>query len=409
MRLHKNRIESKDGSGYAVLEPEDPEDMWHAYNLIREKDLLSATALRKVTTESATGATDSKKKRMNLTIRVTKLDFDSHASQLHVSGQVTKETEFVGVGQYHTLDLELRRQFTLEKTDGWDSVALDTLKEAVDQTSKAQLWAVMMQEGLANIYLVTENQMVVRQKVEKNVPKKRVGSSDHDKSLQSFFQTTFDSLLRQIDISDPKPILLASPGFTAANFNDFIKAKASNGTDKNLRNLLPKIMVEHCSSAHTHSLSEVLDKPTVQHRLGDTKFVRETQLMDRFYELLRKDDHRAWYGPKEIEAAVERGAVGKGGGVLLISNSLFRSQEIKVRQRWVKLVDEVKEQGGEVRTLSSMHESGKRLEDLSGIAAILTYPIEDLDEEVGEHVNGVEDVPVNGARTGGPYEEEIEI
>lgn len=73
--------------------------------------------------------------------------------------------------------------------------------------------------------------------------------------------------------------------------------------------------------------------------------------------------------------------------------------------RWVRLVDEVKEQGGEVRVLSSMHESGKRLEGLGGIAAILTYPIEDLDEEVdggevieddidelrnGEDVNGIE-------------------
>ena len=57
----------------------------------------------------------------------------------------------------------------------------------------------------------------------------------------------------------------------------------------------------------------------------------------------------------------------------------------------MKLVDEVKEGGGEVRVLSSMHESGRRLEDLTGIAAILTYPIEDLDEEVGGGGNGADD------------------
>jgi protein pelota len=86
--------------------------------------------------------------------------------------------------------------------------------------------------------------------------------------------------------------------------------------------------------------------------------------------------------------------VGKGGGSLLISNSLFRAQDVKTRQRWVKLVDEVKDQGGEVRVLSSMHESGRRLEDLTGIAAILTYAIEDLDEEVGgDDVVVEEDVP----------------
>ena len=137
--------------------------------------------------------------------------------------------------------------------------------------------------------------------------------------------------------------------------------------------------------------------------------------MDRFFDLMRNDDARAWYGPKECEAAVERGAVGKGGGVLLISNALFRSQDIKTRQRWVRLVDEVKEQGGEVRVLSSMHESGKRLEGLGGIAAILTYPIENLDEEAGvdegteDLENGGYDERVNGIEGRSNTHEEIEI
>jgi protein pelota len=47
-------------------------------------------------------------------------------------------------------------------------------------------------------------------------------------------------------------------------------------------------------------------------------------------------------------------------------------------------VDKVKEDGGEARILSSDHESGKRLESLSGIAAILTYPMHDLDESDDE-------------------------
>jgi protein pelota len=195
-------------------------------------------------------------------------------------------------------------------------------------------------------------------------------------------------------LSDPKPLLLASPGFTASSLQQFIKTKASESSDKDLKQLIPKITVAHSASGHLHSLAEVLSSPAVTSKLSDTKFARETQLMDRFFELLRKDDARAWYGPKEVETAVERGAVGKGGGSLLISNSLFRAQDVKTRQRWVKLVDEVKDQGGEVRVLSSMHESGRRLEDLTGIAAILTYAIEDLDEEVGgDEVVVEEDVP----------------
>jgi len=351
-----------------------------------------------------------------LTIRVTKLDFDPQASQLHVSGRVAEENKHVKLGGYHTLDLELQRNFTLEKNEGWDSVAIDTLKEAVSQDAKAQLWAIVMQEGLANICLITEHQTILRQRVEVSLPKKRAGSTDHDKALQKFFQTTFDSVLRQIDLANPKPLLLASPGFTASSFQQFIKTQAATGANKQLQQFLPKIIVAHSASAHLHSLSEVLSSQAVTSKLSDTKFARETQLMERFFELMRNDDARAWYGPKECEAAVERGAVGKGGGVLLISNALFRSQNIATRQRWVKLVDEVKEQGGEVRVLSSMHESGKRLEGLGGIAAILTFPIEDLndgDDEGGIEddvfANGDGDDHVNGFEGRREHYEDIEI
>jgi protein pelota len=68
---------------------------------------------------------------------------------------------------------------------------------------------------------------------------------------------------------------------------------------------------------------------------------------------------------------------------------LFRAQNVKQRRRWVALVDRVRDvEGGEVRVLSSLHESGKRLEGLGGVAAILTYPLEDLDEEGDEGVGG---------------------
>ncbi|KAK0251105.1 hypothetical protein B0A54_00006 [Friedmanniomyces endolithicus] len=392
MRLIKQNIERKTGEGSAVLLPEEPEDLWHAYNLIRPNDLLRASAIRKVISESGSGSRSNERVHTTLTIRVTKLDFDPQAAQLHVSGRVAEENKHVKLGSFHTLDLELQRNFTLEKAEGWDSVALDTLKEAVNQDAKVQLWAVIMKEGLANICLVTDHQTILRQKIESNLPRKRAGSTEHEKQMQKFFQTTFDSLLRQLDLANPKPLLLASPAYTATHFQSFIKAQAASGTNKGLRELLPKITVAPSASGHLHSLNEVLSSPAVTAKLSDTKFARETQLVDHFFTLIRKEDNRAWYGPRESEKAVEQGAVGKGGGVLLISNGLFRSQEIEVRKRWVKLVDEVKEQGGEVRVLSSMHESGRRLESLGGVAVICTWPIEDLDDgEVMEdevHENG---------------------
>ena len=51
------------------------------------------------------------------------------------------------------------------------------------------------------------------------------------------------------------------------------------------------------------------------------------------------------------------------------------------RNRYVDMVEAVRARGGEALIFSSMHESGQQLNLLTGIAAILTYP---LDVEIVE-------------------------
>lgn len=371
---------------------------WHAYNLIQENDRIRAKAVRRVNKTSDSGSTSSQRITLDLTIAVTSTDFDIGSGQLHVSGRVASENEHVKMGQHHTLDLELNRKFTLEKADGWDSVALEMLKEACDNDKRAELWAVVLGEGTANICMITEHQTILRQRIEVPVPRKRKGGVDgHTKGMEKFFSITLSTLLRQIDLPNISatqqgkmlPLLLASPGFVASAFLAYIRAEATRTTNKPLLALVPSIIIAHSSSAHIHSLNEILSSPAITTKLSDTKYARETALMDKFLTLMRQDDGRAWYGPREVERAVDKGAVGRGGGVLMINNALFRAQNVAQRRRWVKLVDRVREvEGGEVRVLSSLHESGKRLEGLGSVAAILTYPLEDLDEEQDGETEG---------------------
>ncbi|KAF4280859.1 hypothetical protein CNMCM8689_001443 [Aspergillus fumigatus] len=404
MRLIKNKIEHG-GSGTVTLCPEEPEDMWHAYNLIRPGDLLRASAIRRVTTTHDTGTTTSSRVHLTLEIRVKSLDFDPQSSQLHVGGTIVNETPHTKVGQHHTLDLELNRNFTLEKEIGangegvgWDSIAVQMLQDAVDERGKrrAEAVAVVMQEGLAHICFIGQFQTVLKQKVEMSVPRKRQGGGggDHDKGMSKFYQVTLDTLLRQMEFNtsatsltsnEPvKPVLLASPGFVAAGFQKYIQSVASTTTPA-LKRLLPSIVVVHSASGYLHSLAEVLQSPAVKTILADTKYARETKLMDDFLGHLRKETNKAIYGPREVEAAVDQGAVGRGGGVLIISNRLFRSQDVAERKRWVSLVDRVRDvEGGEVRVLSSDHESGRRLDGLGGVAALCTFPVVEEDFESDE-------------------------
>ena len=152
--------------------------------------MLRASAIRRVTTTQETGSTTSNRVHLTLEIRVKNLDFDPQSSQLHVGGQIINETQHTKIGQHHTLDLELNRNFTLEKeigSDGegvgWDSIAVQMLKDAVDESGnrRAEAVAVVMQEGVAHICFIGQFQTILEQKVEMSVPRKRPGGSDHDK------------------------------------------------------------------------------------------------------------------------------------------------------------------------------------------------------------------------------------
>lgn len=372
------------GEGSVTLLPVEPEDMWHANNLILVEDVIKAHAVRKVVTESKTGSTQSERVHTDLTIRVTSTFFDTAASQLHVSGTVIVENSFVNLGQYHTLDLELHRPFTIWKQYGWDSVAQETLADSLKQDKEGALAAVVMQEGVANICLITEYRTILKQRVESTIPKKRSKSSDQDSATKRFYDKAMGALTRTIDFSKPRPLLLASPGFVATDFKKFMADEGIRRTDKSLTAMAKEATVVHSSSGHLHSLNEILKSPEVLATMKDMKFAKETRAMDELYDRLRKDDGRAWYGVAHVEKAVNEGAVGRGGGVLLVNNALFRSLDIATRRRYVAMVDKVREAGGDARILSSDHESGERLDLLGGIAAILTYPMPDLDEEQDE-------------------------
>ncbi|KAK4151538.1 hypothetical protein C8A00DRAFT_17044 [Chaetomidium leptoderma] len=386
MRLasKKHTLEGIDEDAGVSLLIVEPEDMWHANNMIAVGDVIHAPALRKVTVTTATGSSIGKSVRTNLSVKVKSTFFDPVASELKVSGTVVNENDWVSVGQHHTITLKYDKtdiKFTIWKSHGWDSVAMQTLKEALSEDRPEAIAAVVMQEGLANICLITEFRTILKQRVESSIPKKRSTAKESSGGMTSFFDKTLSNLRHAVDFSIPRTLLLASPGFVAQDFRAHMQAEATRTGDKALQRIAKDAVVVHSSTGYIHSLNEVLKSPEVKKTMHDTKFTTETNLMDQFYDRLRKDDGRAWYGTKPVEKAVAEGAAGRGGGVLLVNNAFFRSMDVATRKKYVGLVDKVKEDGGEVRLLSSDHESGKRLEALGGIAAILTYPIFDLDED----------------------------
>uniref|UniRef100_A0A8C2IP14 Protein pelota homolog n=2 Tax=Cyprinus carpio TaxID=7962 RepID=A0A8C2IP14_CYPCA len=359
-----------------TLIPEEAEDMWHTYNLLQVGDSLRASTIRKVQTESSTGSVGSSRVRTTLTLCVETIDFDSQACQLRVKGTNIQENQYVKMGAYHTIELELNRKFTLAKK-AWDSVVLDRIEQACDPAQKADVAAVVMQEGLANLVLVTPAMTLVRAKVEVTIPRKRKGScAQHDKALERFYEAVMQGILRHFSFDVVKCVLVASPGFVKDQFISYLFKEAVRQDCKILLENRSKFMVVHSSSGHKYSLKEVLCDPAVTARLSDTKASGEVKALEDFYKMLQQEPDRAFYGLAHVERASEALAV----DILMISDKLFRHQDIATRSRYVRLVDNVKENGGNVRIFSSLHVSGEQLNQLSGVAAILRFPIADVSD-----------------------------
>ncbi|KAF6206092.1 hypothetical protein GE061_017317, partial [Apolygus lucorum] len=354
MKLVQKSVD-KDGEGCVVLVPEEPEDMWHAFNLISEGDSVRASTIRKVQSESSTGSSTSSRVRTTLTIRVETIDFDTQACMLRLKGRNIEENQYVKMGAYHTLDLEVNRKFSLSKPE-WDSVALERVDMCCDPMQNADVAAVIMQDGLAHICLITSSMTLVRMKIDQVIPRKRKGNvKQHEKGLARFYDSVMQGILRHVNFDVVKCILIASPGFVKDQFYEYMFQEAVKTDNKVLLENKPKFLLIHSSSGFKHSLKEVLMDPAVVAKMADTKALGEVKALEAFYSMLQVESAKAFYGVKHVERANEAQAI----EILLISDNLFRCSDVATRKRYVALVESVRDSGGDVKIFSSMHVSGE--------------------------------------------------
>lgn len=382
MKLVKQLFE-KDSSGYTTVVPQDKEDLWLLYNLIQKGDEIKIQTFRNVSKKSGISAAGSKdkgkseRKLLTLKISVEDVEYNPSDEVMRLRGKTTEPNEFVPVQSYHTGEIQLNKPITVYKSD-WDQINYNIITEACAIDSKAEVGAIVFEEGIAHLCLITDNMTVLKTKIEKSIPKKRRGdNSNHDKSLAKFYDLIITTMLRNFDFEKLKVIILTSPGFLASNLLTQINAYAQKNDDKILFKNKSKFVVSSCSSGYLQGLQEALKDPTLQRQLADTKYAKEIQVFEEFEKNLNEDNDKSWYGVSECEKAIDLGAV----KYLLITDSLFRNDDIQTRKFFIDLTDKVRYSNGEVFIFSSLHESGEQLDALTGVACVLNYPVPDLDEE----------------------------
>jgi protein pelota len=122
---------------------DNPEDLWHLYNIIHRGDFIKTITFRKVAHETKEGIkTSSQKKKINITVKIEEVEYDQNEAILRIKGKNVSENEYISIGQYQALEIGNNSHFSLFKVN-WDEMDLEKLKMASDPTIGSDLAAIV--------------------------------------------------------------------------------------------------------------------------------------------------------------------------------------------------------------------------------------------------------------------------
>ncbi|CAL5194143.1 unnamed protein product [Lathyrus oleraceus] len=380
-------------TGTVKIIAEEPDDVWLLYNLITVGDVVTADTTRKVHLES--NKNTASRVKLTLHLKVTSRDFHKDSSTLRVHGRNLESNQHVAAGSFHTLTLERNKPFELRKKL-WSPHAVEALSDATENSSSsssdASLAVVVLQQHQAEIHLLGKGVTTRCSKIETSSHSRKKSSSSN-----VFLRDVFAAFVKHVDFKHVKSVVIAgdsrdnndntSTSLSPTTFRRFLLSEARRLRMRCIEENKSRIVVvgSRCNSNnkkgnYDFDLREVFNDVAVMNLIKDSKLGLEIRVFKELWDMVCNNSDRVCYGPKHVESAHEMKAI----ETLLISDDLYRNEEIDMRKKYVSLVKSVKEGGGKALVYSSMHVSTPQLDQLTGVAAILRFPLpglQDMDDD----------------------------
>ena len=362
------------------LTPEDKEDLFTIYQIIDPDDEV---IIKKMFT---TKQEDSNKKTTTelheIKLKILSYEFDIKDEYLRYKGvTIPDETgvanKDISIGKFLSFSIAYTHPMTIYKHN-LNKYAKRLLQDAENAMNKSEIGAVVLQEGIAHICLLTSSSTIMKQKVTVTLPKKKNAedATKFNDLNESFYRKIYDAMLAHFDFNELKVVLLCSPGFFADALQKHVLKFAEQDQNEDILKNQESFLLANCSTGYLQGIDEVLKNPKYVERLEDTKFVKDVKLLDQFMEHLDNDDDMAWYGRYEVLKAARLDAI----DTLLMADMVLKSNNVAKREKYLDLIDLVEANGGKVHIFSTLHTSGEELSQLTGLACILKYSIPNLDE-----------------------------
>jgi protein pelota len=387
MKIIKKFVNPKTKKGVVTVLPNNEEDIWYLYNIIMPGDVLKVSSFRKIKKkEGDYGVKKVDRKQIIMTVGVMSVDFqsDERGTTLNLKTKNLRENEWVMLGQVQTIEVKLFSKLQIIK-DVWDKKSLELLDEASDDMHGVDSLVVLFDDGFASFFFIKKNFTKQSARITKSLPKKKSNMMDiYNKRIEEFDQKIWRYIFDSFDMETIKVAVVAGPGNAKNRFVDRLKSYESIESDPKYRELgtkyIQKFVAINTSSTFKSAINEIMKDPKGRSLLENTKAVKEMEKLEEFFGVMMKNPNCAVYGEREVIFANDSKAI----KYLLICDSILRAKNFAKRKKFTKMVEEIESAGAQVFVLSENHVSGQKLKEITGIAAVLKFPIDlDFDNEDG--------------------------
>ena len=337
--------------GEVKLVPENLDDIWHLYNIVDEGDLVRAVTWR--TDEQKDDKIRSKKsekKRMKVGVRVTEIKFHEFSDRLRVHGTIEEAPQ--DLGSFHTLNITADKMDSLSIVKKeWKDHQLQRIDEAVKLRNQAIITFVSLDEDTATVAVLRHSgvQWIA------DIDSKRSGKMFESKDTQNEYFGEIFSVVKTNKQED-STLVVVGPGFTKDHLVKIGKEKEPE--------IFKKFVVHGTGCSGMNGVQEAIKTGIIEQITKENRVVFETGLIEKLFEEIKKNG-LATYGEKEVKNALSCGAVER----LLIADVLVR------KENGEELLKLAKQNNSEFTIINTMHEAGKKIEGIGGVAALLRYQI----------------------------------
>lgn len=331
------------------LLPETLDDLWHLHNLVDDGDLVFATTFRRGDEKPDKLRPERiEKVRMRLGIRVTRVEFHESDDVLRILGMIEQGPQ--DLGQHHTLMVSVGEPVTIVKPE-WKPQHFDRIRRAIESSDQPSIFFVAIED--TDAVIAASRQYGLKEYA--TITRSSSGKMYDTKPNETEY---LDEIIGKLTgVMHGEPVVLLGPGFTKEALAKRIREKAPQ--------LAGSMTVQHTGQAGMAGISELMKSGEGGKLVEQTRVAKETRLMEELFAEIGKGGLFS-YGDGAVRIAAEAGAI----RTLLVLDKKLHTPEID------QLLLKVESADGEFIIVSSMHEAGRRLESLGGLAALLRYRME---------------------------------